>query len=129
MQTVQRLMINICSNHLNESKTFYSQLFDFNIDYDSDWFIHLISKDKQLEIGIIDVNHDLVPEGYKTSPTGFYVTLVVESADATYELAQAKGYEIVAPPEDTFYGQRRLLLKDPDGTMVDVSSPIPNFQF
>jgi hypothetical protein len=42
------MMTNICSEKLPESRDYYTKLFDFNVDYDSDWFVHLISKDKQL---------------------------------------------------------------------------------
>ncbi|MCG8322820.1 MAG: hypothetical protein MI921_25185 [Cytophagales bacterium] len=42
---INRIMTNICSDQLQESKNFYVKLFDFNVDYDSDWFIHLISID------------------------------------------------------------------------------------
>ena len=31
---------------------------------------------------------------------------------------------VVAPPRDEFSGQRRLLVTDPNGYLVDVSSPI-----
>jgi len=54
---------------------------------------------------------------------------VVESADAIFEIAKKEHFEIVEKPSDTSYGQRRLLLKDPNGVLVDVSSPIPNFEF
>lgn len=52
---------------------------------------------------------------------------MVEDADAVYAKARQLDYKVLQLPEDTFYGQRRLLLKDPDGAMVDVSSPIANF--
>jgi len=35
-------MTNICSDDLAKSRDFYTKLFDFNVDYDSDWFVHLI---------------------------------------------------------------------------------------
>jgi len=111
-------MINICSDNLQNSKNFYTKLFNFRVDYDSDWFIHLVSKDGQLELGIIDRVNQIVPEEYQNLPTGFYTTFVVDNAD-----------EVVEIPTDTIYGQRRLLLKDPNGSLVDVSSPIPNFVF
>jgi len=41
-------MTNICSDNLAESRDFYTKLYDFKVDYDSDWFIHLASKDKNL---------------------------------------------------------------------------------
>lgn len=122
-------MTNICSDNLAESKVFYTALFDFEVDYYSDWFIHLISKDKILELGIIQRTNEIVPEEYQNRPQGFYVTFVVQNVDDVFDIAKRKGFEIIAEPTDTFYGQRRLLLKDPDGVLVDVSSPIENFEF
>ncbi len=117
-------MTNICSDNLSESRDFYSKLFDFKVDFDSDWFVHLISQDRQLELGIIDRKNDLVPKAYQNAPNGFYITLVVENADDIFEHAKKENFEIVEPPTDTSYGQRRLLLKDPSGVLVDVSSLI-----
>jgi len=122
-------MTNICSDNLSDSRDFYTKLFDFNVDYDSDWFVHLISKDKQLELGIIARKNEIVPVEFQTKPNGFYITFVVDNADDVYEIAKSERFEIMSEPTDTFYGQRRLLLKDPNGTLVDVSSPIPDFEF
>lgn len=124
MKTLNRLLTNICSDKLEESKAFYTKLFDFTIDFDSDWFIHLISKDKLLELGIIKRDNAIVPQAAQVSPQGFYITFVVDNADEVYDIAKAQNFEVIAVPEDTFYGQRRLLLKDPNGVVVDVSSPI-----
>lgn len=121
---INRLLINICSDNLVESRDFYTRLFDFQIDYDSDWFVHLISKDKQLELGIIERTNQIVPTEYQNLPQGFYVTFVVENVDDIYEIAKKANFEVIEKPNNTFYGQRRLLLKDPNGTLVDVSSPI-----
>lgn len=121
---INRLLINICSDNLVESRDFYTRLFDFQIDYDSDWFVHLISKNKQLELGIIERTNQIVPTEYQNLPQGFYVTFVVENVDDIYEIAKKANFEVIEKPNNTFYGQRRLLLKDPYGTLVDVSSPI-----
>ena len=121
-------MTNICSNKLPESRDYYTKLFDFNVNYDSDWFVHLISKDKQLELGIISLTSEIVPKEIKSSPQGLYMTFVVENTDEVFEIAKAEGFEVISEPSDTFYGQRRLLLKDPNGLIVDISSPIPNFE-
>ena len=128
MKTINRLLTNICSDNLSAGKKFYTELFDFQVDYDSDWFVHLISKDKQLELGLIDRSHEIVPKAYQTPPAGFYITFVVDNVDELFETAKTQGFEILEKPSDTFYGQRRLLLKDPDGTLVDVSSPMPDFE-
>ena len=126
MKIINRLMVNICSDKLSESRDFYTKLFNFKIDYDSDWFVHLISKDQQLELGIIDRTNQIVPNEYQNLPQGFYITFVVDNADEIYDIAKMENIEIVEKPSDTSYGQRRLLLKDPNGTLVDISSPIKN---
>ena len=80
MKTINRIMTNICSDNLAESRDFYTLLFDFDVDYDSDWFVHLISKDKKLELGIIDRKNEIVPKDFQNNPQGFYVTFVVDNA-------------------------------------------------
>ena len=120
---IDRLLTNICSNDLSASKAFYTSLFELKVAYDSDWFVQLVSEENGLELGIIQNNHELIPAEFRGSPTGVYLTFVVESADAIYEKAQTLGFDIIQSPEMTFYGQKRLLLKDPSGTLIDVSSP------
>ncbi|MCI4671786.1 MAG: VOC family protein [Bacteroidia bacterium] len=127
MKKINRLMTNICSDKLVESRDFYVKLFDFKLEFDSDWFIHLVSQDQKLELGIIDRTNEIVPKEVQNNPQGFYITFVVDNADEIFNIAKAEKFEILSEPTDTFYGQRRLLLKDPNGTLVDVSSPIPNF--
>jgi len=129
MTKINRIMTNICSDDLAKSRDFYTKLFDFNVNYDSDWFVHLISKDKKLELGIIDRTNEIVPKDFQNNPQGFYITFVVDNTDEVFEVAKTEKFEIISEPTNTFYGQRRLLLKDPNGTLVDISSPIKNFEF
>ncbi len=129
MKKINRIMTNICSDNLAKSRDFYTKLFDFNVDYDSDWFVHLISKDKKLELGIIERTNEVVPSGFQNNPQGFYVTFVVDNVDEIFKIAESEKFEIISEPTDTFYGQRRLLLKDPNGALVDISSPIKDFNF
>lgn len=129
MEKINRLMINICSANVMKSRDFYIQLFDFEVSFDSDWFVQLVSKDKNLELGIIDKTNDMVPKDVQNNPQGFYITFVVDNVDEVYVTAKSKQLEIVSEPRDTFYGQRQLLLKDPDGALLDISSPIKGFKF
>lgn len=50
--------------------------------------------------------------------------------DVLFERAKAMGVEIIQEPKNEEYGQRRFLVVDPDGLLVDVSSnrdPSPEF--
>lgn len=129
METINRLLLNVLSNDLTASKAFYTTLFDFQVDYDSDWFVHLISSAHQLELGIMSTDSEIVPSGLHSQPQGFYATFVVASADAVFRLARENDMTVVSGPENTFYGQRRLVLKSPEGSIIDVSSLIPDFSY
>lgn len=107
---INRFLTNVCSDNLEESKVFYTSLFDFKIDYDSDWFVHLISEGRELEVGIMQASHDLVPEEFRGKPMGMYITFVVDDATSIYKKATDLGFNVVKEPELTFYGQKRLLL-------------------
>ena len=120
---IKRLLTNICSLDLKSSKSFYTSLFSFEVDFDSDWFVHLISEGRELELGIISQNSDVVPDETKGSVAGAYLTFVVDDVDKFYEKSQDLGYEALLSPELTSYGQKRMLLVAPEGTVCDVSSP------
>ncbi len=107
-------MTNICSDRLTESRDFYTKLFDLKVEYESDWFVHLASENKKLELGIIDRSNAIVPKEFQHNPQGFYVTFVVNSADEVYLFAKSENFNIIQKPADTAYGQRRLLLTDPN---------------
>ncbi|MEM9903812.1 MAG: VOC family protein [Cyanobacteria bacterium P01_D01_bin.44] len=122
--TVNRILTNICSNRLPESRDFYVNLLGLTVKYDSDWYVQLSPPDSpEIELGIILRDHELVPTDYQTAPTGIYVTFVVADVEATYVKAQAMGLKILQPPKNEFYGQRRFLTIDPNGCLVDVCSP------
>ena len=119
-----RILTNICSEDLQKSKEFYVELLGFNVKYDSDWYVQLCSpEDPEIEYGIIQRNHELVPLEYQSTPTGMYVTFVVNDVDLTYKKALDMGLAIFQEPRNEFYGQRRFLVKDPNGCLLDICSP------
>jgi catechol 2,3-dioxygenase-like lactoylglutathione lyase family enzyme len=119
-----RILTNICSDKLAESRDFYVALLGFEVSYDSDWYIQLRSpSDKELELGIILRTHSLVPQDYQSAPAGMYITFVVPEVDLVYEKAVAMGLRIIQEPRNEFYGQRRFLTLDPNGCLIDICSP------
>jgi uncharacterized glyoxalase superfamily protein PhnB len=119
-----RMMTNVCSENLARSCDFYTSLFGLTINFESDWFVHLISEDTHVELGIILATHEVTPRSVKGRAAGVYLTFVVDHVDAFHQFALEHGYTVIQAPEDTFYGQRRMLVQAPEGTVVDVSSPI-----
>jgi catechol 2,3-dioxygenase-like lactoylglutathione lyase family enzyme len=119
-----RIITNICSDRLAESRDFYVDLLGFEVSYDSDWYIQLRNpSNKEQEFGIILRSHSLVPQEYQTTPSGMYVTFVVAEVDMVYEKALTMKLHIVQEPKNEFYGQRRFLTIDPNGCLIDICTP------
>lgn len=123
---MQRTFTNLLCKSPDKTASFYERLLGMKRHADFGWFVILTHKDiPSLEFGLLDRNHETVPSEISTSPAGVIVTFVVEDVRACFEIAKTMQAEIIQPPTDLFYGQRRLLLRDPEGTVVDVSSPTP----
>lgn len=129
--TIQRAFVTVFSDQLEVLRDFYVELFGWRVDFDSDWFVHLQAPDQAaLELGLLRRDHELVPAAFRAAPAGAMITIVVPDVDVVYRRASARGLTIVEAPRDLFYGQRRMLLRDPEGTLLDVSSacrPSPEF--
>lgn len=119
----QRSFFNVLSDDLAASRDFYVDLFGYQVTFDSDWFVHLGDPDAEaLEVGILRRDHEIVPPSVRDRPTGGLLTIVVDDVDAVHQEVLARGIEIFEEPRDLFYGQRRMLITDPNGLMIDVSS-------
>lgn len=124
--TERRLFFNVVTDDLPAATALYRELFGFVPSFESDWFVQLRSPDNaELELGFLRRDHEIVPDSLRTSPPSGMLTLTVDDVDAVHARAQAMGLTILEAPRDLFFGQRRLLLVDPSGLTVDVSSPCP----
>lgn len=119
----QRAFFSVLSADLARSRDWYTSLFGYRIEFDSDWFVHLQDPDTpMLELGLINRDHEIVDERIRPNPIGGVVTLVVDDVDELHATVVERGIEVIQPPTDLFYGQRRMLIVDPDGQVLDVSS-------
>lgn len=57
--------------------------------------------------------------------SGGYLTIVVDDVFAAHERAKAMEIEVVTPPTPLDYGQTQMILRDPNGVVVDISTPTP----
>ncbi len=121
---MQRCFTNVLTSDVAETASFYERLLGMTRHFDSDWFVILTHPDvDELEFGILQRDHAVVPPEVRASPAGVIVTFVVADCDEVHRRAVAAGAIVIEPPTDMPYGQRRMLLRDPDGTVLDVSAP------
>ncbi len=122
--TFTRLLTNLCTDRLGESRDFYVSLLGFEVNYDSDWYVQLrCPSHPELELGLIARSSELVPAPFQQAPTGMFITFVVPDVDAVYAKALALGLPILQEPRNEFYGQRRFLTVDTNGCLIDIGSP------
>jgi len=122
---MNRSFTNILCSNVAQTAQFYQDLLGMKRAGDFGWFIVLSHDDMPgFEMGVLKLDHETIPLGVSSRPAGVVLTFVVDDVEATYQRATAMEAEIIQVPTDLPYGQRRLMLRDPAGTAVDVSSPI-----
>jgi catechol 2,3-dioxygenase-like lactoylglutathione lyase family enzyme len=122
--TIDRVLFNILVKDLTTSAAFYRRLGNFEQIYTSDWFIVLsVPGHSGFQLGLIDHVSEFAPRHAWGSPAGGYVTLVVDDVFAALARAREMGVEIIEEPVALAYGQTRALIRDPNGLIVDLSTP------
>lgn len=121
--TTNRLFCNILTDDLPRARRTYTQLFGLEVAFDSDWFVQL-SGTGGGELGLLRRDHETVPTAHRQAPSGVVLTFVVDAVEPVLANARRLALEVVAEPHDTEYGLRRALLRDADGTLIDVSAPV-----
>lgn len=122
---VDGIVTNICASDIQRSKRFFTRLLDVKVAREGDWYVHFNSRNAPaLEFAVVARDHDLVPEEFRAAPCGIHMTFVVNDVDALYNRAVATGVKIVQAPRNEIYGHRRFLVRDPDGCLIDISSPV-----
>lgn len=122
---MNRAFSNILTGDVSATAQFYEDLLGMKRTGDFGWFV-ILSHDNMpgFELGVLDRNHETIPDAVNADASGIVLTFVVPSVENVHSRARMMNAEVVEGPTDLPYGQRRLMLRDPAGTAVDVSSPI-----
>ncbi|MFH5227784.1 VOC family protein [Antrihabitans spumae] len=116
----------ICASDVALSRDYYRDVLGMKVVFDSGWFVHLQDPaNETVQLGIVAREHDTVPVGYRTEPSGVLVTVEVDDTDAIHTRAVEHGLTIVMPLRSEEFGQRHFMTVDPDGLLVDVVTVIP----
>lgn len=124
---ITRGFANVITDDVSGTKAWYVDLLGWQTEFDSDWFVHLKAENAPgVELGIINATHEIVANFTQAGGgSGTMLTFTVDDVDVVHEKAVGLGYDIIEGPTDLFYGQRRMVLRDLTGTLVDVSADCP----
>lgn len=112
----------ITTDKLTETRDFYCQWLGFEVGFESDWFVWLYAPgERPFSLAFMSSDHPSRPPGPETfSGKGMILTLQVADAAAEYDRFKAAGLTFYYHLHDEPWGQRRFMLEDPSGTLVDV---------
>lgn len=119
----QRVMASRLCADVEAAARFHERLLGLSRRFSSDWFVLLGAGAPGVELGFLARDHETVPAELREGRGGTLLTVVVADCDAVHARAAEMGAEVVSPPANTAYGQRRMIVRDPDGALLDVSSP------
>ena len=116
--SVRRVVPDIISERVDESREFYTGVLGFELVMDLGFVMTFASPTNptaQITITRRDVSSGLVPQ----------VTVEVADVDAVHVEAVRRGAEVVYPLTDESWGVRRFFLRDPNGIVINVMRHIP----
>lgn len=124
---VRAIYAVLMTDRLEESRSFYAELLDLDLAFESDWFAQLISTGTdQAQMGMVAADHESIPANFRNpAGTGLLVTVEVEDVDSVYERAVAAEAPVELSLRDEERGQRHFIVRDPNGIAVDVVKVIP----
>ncbi|MDQ0138725.1 VOC family protein [Cupriavidus necator] len=121
---VTRLLPNICTDRVEETRDFYAGLLGFVVGFEHHgWYIQMASPTHpQLQIGIVRREHEFTPEAFRQAAQGVILSVQVEDVDAAYADACERGFVMAQELRDEAFGMRRFMVADPNGLLVNIFS-------
>ncbi len=111
--SVQRVVPDITTERIEESREFYVGLLGFEVAMDMDWVVTLVSpvnRTAQVILMTRDARAPLQPQ----------ISIEVTHVDAVHAEAVRRGDDITYPLTDEPWGVRRFFVRDPSGVVINV---------
>ncbi len=110
---------------MKTSARFYEDHFGFVRTYLIDWYVQLrATSDHPFELAIMSYDHESIPQPNRQPSRGVILSFYV--ADAASEAARLEkaGLPIAQSLRDEVFGQRHVIVSDPNGILIDIITPI-----
>lgn len=122
-----KLNAGIVTDKLAETKAFYTEVLDFGVTFENEFYLLLHTPDKQNEISFLLPNQPTQqPLFHKPfNGQGMYLTIEVDDVDKIYKSLKKKGIEIKIALRDEPWGDRHFAISDPNGIGIDIVKYAP----
>jgi catechol 2,3-dioxygenase-like lactoylglutathione lyase family enzyme len=113
--SIKRVVPDIVSDRIDESRKFYTEFLGFDIAMDLGWVLTFASpSNPTAQITLV--------RGSEKEMRHPNLSIEVEDVDAVHAKAVALGLQIVYPLTDEPWGVRRFFVSDPNGVIINVLS-------
>ena len=117
-----KLNAGIITEKLAESKAFYTQVLQFGVTFENDFYLLLHSPNQEAEISFLLPNHPSQQPLFQKPFTqqGVYLTIEVENVDDYYYKLKEQGVPIAIDLREEPWGDRHFAIVDPNGIGIDI---------
>ena len=117
--SIKRVVPNITTDRVEESRGFYVSLLGFQVAMDMGWIVTLASpSNPTAQLSLVR------GEVADVAPQRVTLSIEVPDVDEIHAKAISHGHQIVYPLTDEPWGVRRFHVADPNGVTVNVLSHI-----
>jgi uncharacterized glyoxalase superfamily protein PhnB len=118
--------------HLTDSRAFFVREFGMHVVFEASWIVMLShSAEGAIQLGLMASDHPSAPPGPEVfEGKGMILTIQVDDAALLHARCVREGGSVVHPLSHEPWGQRRFMVRDPSGILVDVVeqvAPEPGF--
>ena len=117
-----KLNAGIITEKLAESKAFYTQVLQFGVTFENDFYLLLHTPNQEAEISFLLSNHPSQQPLFQKPFTqqGVYLTIEVENVDDYYHSLKEQGVPIAIDLREEPWGDRHFAIVDPNGIGIDI---------
>ncbi len=123
-QTTNNMKLNagIITNKLQETKKFYTEILDFGVSFENEFYLLLHTPNQSAEISFLLPYHPTQKPIFQSgfNGKGVYLTIEVEDVDKVYKGIMKKGVQMEIEIRDEPWGDRHFAIKDPNGIGIDI---------
>ena len=119
---VMKLNAGIITSKISESKKFYSDVLNFGITFENEFYVLMHTPNQQAEIGFLLPDHPTQRPIFQPAfnGKGIFFTINVPDVDAEYKRIKALGIPIEIELRNEPWGERHFAIVDPNGVGVDI---------
>lgn len=116
------LNAGILTEKIAASKTFYTEVLDFGVTFENEFYLLLHTANRQAELSFLLPNHPTQQALFHKpfNGEGMYLTIEVDDVDSIYKSIKAKGVQIEIEIRDEPWGDRHFAIQDPNGIGIDI---------